>query len=111
MAQRLRSRRAGLGVLDHTTVMGPTKTTTLTEVEAFGRRFTGYEIRHGLVTGEPFVSYGRITATTVHGLFEHPEFVERLLGVEVEPVLERTFDLLADTVEQHLDTAWLRSLL
>jgi adenosylcobyric acid synthase len=57
------------------------------------------------------VSDGRITATTVHGLFEHPEFVERMLGVEVEPVLERTFDLLADTVEQYLDTAWLRSLL
>ena len=105
------TRREGLGVLDHTTVMGPTKTTTLTEVEAFGRRFAGYEIRHGQVTGESFVSDGRITATTVHGLFEHPEFVERMLGVEVEPVLERTFDLLADTVEQHLDTAWLRSLL
>ena len=105
------TRRAGLGVLDIETVMSETKTTTYAEVEAFGGTYTGYEIRYGEVTGDPFVASGRVMATTVHGLFEHPEVVERLLGVEVEPVLEPTFELLADTVGRHLDTGWLRSLL
>ena len=50
-------------------------------------------------------------ATTVHGLFESPDFLDDLLGVRVAPVLEPTFERLADAVEQHLDTAWLRSLL
>ena len=105
------SRRPGLGVLDHETVMGPTKTTSLIEVDAFGRRFSGYEIRYGELTVDSFTTVDRVSATTVHGLFEHPDFLERLLGVEAPPVLEQTFELLADTIDQHLDTGWLRSLL
>ncbi len=99
----------GLGVLDHQTVMGAIKTTTLSEVEAFGHTYTGYEIRYGEL--DPFITNGRVTATTVHGLFEHPEFIERFLGLKATPVLEPTFELLADTIEDHLDTEWLRSLL
>ncbi len=105
------TRRAGLGVLDHETVMSQTKTTSFTEVDALGRWYTGYEIRYGEVTGDSFTTDGRITTTTVHGLFEHPDFVQRLLGIDVTPVLERTYERLADAVEEHLDTAWLRSLL
>ena len=105
------ARRDGLGALDHETVLGPTKTTSLTDVVAFGRRYTGYEIRYGELSVDSFTTAARVSATTVHGLFEHPDFLERLLGVEVAPVLEQTFELLADTVDQHLDTGLLRSLL
>ena len=49
-------------------------------------------------------------ATTVHGLLEDPDVVERLVGRRPPPVLEETFDLLADAVDTHLDTALLRRL-
>ena len=79
------------------------------------RRAVGLLAHHSALYGEltvdSFVTNGRVTATTVHGLFEHPGFVHRMLRVEVAPVLEQTFELLADTVEEHLDTGWLRSLL
>ncbi|WP_423983365.1 cobyric acid synthase [Ilumatobacter sp.] len=102
----------GLGLLDHTTVLGSTKTTALVEVDALGARFSGYEIRYGELTdGRRYISDGRVTATTVHGLFEHPEFLRRLLAVDVTPVLDDTFELLADTIDQHLDTTWLQSIL
>lgn len=99
----------GLGALDVRTVMSATKTTTLTEVKAFGHTYSGYEIRYGQL--EPFVTDGQVTATTVHGLFEHPDFINRLLGLNVTPVLEPTFELLADAIEDHVETGWLRSLL
>ena len=99
---------AGLGVLDHDTVMKPIKTTTMSEVEIFGQRYSGYEIRYGHL--DPVIENGSVTATTVHGLFEHPEFIAQLFGVRVEPVLDRTFEQLADVIDQHLDTSWLMSL-
>jgi adenosylcobyric acid synthase len=46
----------------------------------------------------------------VHGLFEHPAFVEATLGVAARDVLEETFVQLADAVEAHLDTNLLRRL-
>jgi hypothetical protein len=46
--------------------------------------------------------------TTVHGLFEEPDVVAALLGHRPEPVLDTTFDQLADAVDEHLDTAYLR---
>nr|WP_206537725.1 cobyric acid synthase [Ilumatobacter nonamiensis] len=106
------ARRDGLGLLGHDTVLRPSKSTVLTEVDALGGRFSGYEIRYGELTdGQRFISSGVVAATTVHGLFEHPEFVHRLLGVAVEPVLEQTFDLLADTIDEHLDVSALRASL
>ena len=105
------TRCEGLDLLDHRTVMGPVKRTEITDVTAFGRTYRGYEIRYGDMTAEPFVTDGNVMATTVHGLFEHPDFIEQLLGVSVEPTLEATFDLLADTIDAHLDTDWLRSRL
>lgn len=99
----------GLGLIESATTMGPTKRTERVEVEALGQVFSGYEIRYGeLTAGERFVTNGRVTATTVHGLFEHPDFIDRLLGVRAIPVLESTFELLADAVEEHLDTDLLR---
>ena len=75
---------------------------------------TGYEIRHGRVTAGRAVESvagvlwrrGRVTATTVHGLLEHPALVERWLGVDtvVDP-LDESFAMLADAVEAHLDTS------
>lgn len=99
---------SGLGVMDHVTVMELTKTTTLSEVEVLGRRYSGYEIRYGAI--EPVIEDGRVIATTVHGLFEHPDFIEQLFGVVVAPALEPTLDYLGDMIEAHLDTAWLWSL-
>ena len=107
-----RASAAGLGLLDHHTVMSTTKTIERVNLEAFGRTYPGYEIRYGeLSGGGRFVTQGGVTATTVHGLFEQPRFLEDLLGVQAEHVLESTFELLADTVEAHLDAGWLRSLL
>lgn len=101
----------GLRLLDTTTSMRPTKRTELVDVDAFGQTFSGYEIRYGeLDGGRRWVVDANVTATTVHGLFEHPAFVEAVLGVGVAPVLEATFERLADAVEAHLDTALLRSL-
>ncbi|MEP1122372.1 MAG: cobyric acid synthase [Ilumatobacter sp.] len=102
---------AGLGLMDHSTVMGAEKLTTFGVIEAFGATYSGYEIRFGELTNDlRFGVDGNVTATTVHGLFEHPDFIEAVLGVRVEPVLEPTFELLADAVEEHLDTDLLRRL-
>jgi adenosylcobyric acid synthase len=101
----------GLGLIESTTVMGATKRTVRSEVHALGSVFSGYEIRYGELTdGQRFVANGRVMATTVHGLFEHADFIERLLGVSAVPVLEPTFELLADAIEEHMDTDLLRSL-
>ncbi len=55
-----------------------------------------------------------MVATTVHGLFESPAFVESVVGpsgdVPLGSVLDRTFDHLADAVEEHLDTDLLLGL-
>jgi adenosylcobyric acid synthase len=103
---------AGFGLLDHETVMSSTKTTRRVDVEVFGHTYSGYEIRYGELTDSAgVITRDGVTATTVHGLFEHPGFLRDLLDVDVEPVLERTFDLLADAVGRHLDTAWLQSVL
>ena len=101
----------GLGMLPVSTTMRPTKRTEQVEIEAYGRTYSGYEIRYGELTDDVrFAVDGNVVITTVHGLFEHPDFIEALLGVRVEPVLERTFELLADAVDAHLDTALLHTL-
>lgn len=91
-----------------------------------GRCVDGYEIRHGRVRatgGDPPVVVGRtgdgepvawaagpVLATTVHGLFEDPGVLAALCGRRPPPVLEPTFELLADAVDRHLDTSRLWSL-
>lgn len=81
-----------------------------------GLRVEGYEIRHGVVSGSAtqigagaWVE-GNVMATTVHGLFEDPVLLGVLLGRTPPAVLERTFDLLADAVDEYLDTDYLRAL-
>lgn len=116
----------GLGLLPLRTEMARTKTTSpwsarIDELPSpwaglAGIDLAGYEIRNGVVTGEcrhaPGV-WGRdtILATTIHGLFEDPVAVGALTGVTPPPVLDATFELLADAVEQHLDTDMIRELL
>jgi len=94
----------GLGLVAHSTVMGSAKRTESVEIEAFGAVYSGYEIRFGELTDDlRFGIDGNVVVTTVHGLFEHPAFIESILGVTVEPVLEPTLELLADAVDEHMD--------
>jgi adenosylcobyric acid synthase len=116
----------GLGLLPLRTEMARTKTTCawgarVDELPApwaalAGIDLAGYEIRNGVVTGEcrraPGVwGRGPVLATTVHGLFEEPAAVGALTGVTPPPVLDATFDVLADAVEQDLDVDAIRRLL
>ncbi len=114
----------GLGLLDLSTEMDATKITTATRVDFAvdsgvwaaldGLTASGYEIRFGVVSGAtpaigPGVwAAGNVMVTTVHGLFEDPDVVAAVLGHRPAPVLDVTFDQLADAVDEHLDTSYLR---
>jgi adenosylcobyric acid synthase len=118
----------GLGLLPLVTTMARDKVTRRTVVELAGLpvpwralegcRVSGYEIRNGRVAGAGSGVAGRddaatgddrvwaranVLATTVHGLLEDPGLLEALVGVRPEPVLERTFEALADALDEHLD--------
>jgi adenosylcobyric acid synthase len=111
-----------LGLLPIRTKMGDNKLTVRSSVDWQGEQHDGYEIRYGKVSGGDDLVIARselgpvgwrrdnVVATTVHGLFEDPAFVERLLGIRISPVLDDTFAQLADAVEEHLDTDLLRHL-
>ncbi len=84
-----------------------------------GRRVDGYEIRFGVTepVGELartdrilFFGEGNVLGVTFHGLFEDPEVVRSFSG-RGDTGREATFNTLADLVEQHFDTAWLRGRL
>jgi adenosylcobyric acid synthase len=110
----------GLGLLSMTTDLEPTKLTRAVTVEFPRMRFPfeglsgvvafGYEIRNGRVKTEscelaPMLwGHHAILATTVHGLLEDPRVVEALCGARPQPVLEATFESLADAIDEHLDT-------
>ena len=76
----------------------------------------GYEIRNGRMIDEGaalnqlFWTDGATLATTVHGLFEDPTVVEALVGYRPSPLLEETFEQLADLIDERLDTALLWSM-
>ena len=114
----------GLGLLPIETEMADSKiarhvTLTLGELPepwspCNGITVTGYEIRNGRVRtiapgddGNLWWADGAVLATTVHGLLEHPDVVAALFGRRPPAVLERTCDLLADAVDEHLDTGLL----
>jgi adenosylcobyric acid synthase len=118
----------GLGLLPLRTVMDPGKLTRPATVRVpdlpppwsalSGVAAAGYEIRHGRVAAtDPAAEVapllwcrGPVLGTTVHGLLESPDVLAALCGHRPPPVLEGTFDLLADAVDRHLDTALLRRL-
>ena len=111
-----------LGLLPIRTTMADDKLTVRSSVDWQGEQHGGYEIRYGQLAGGDDLVIARselgpvgwrrdnVVATTVHGLFEDPAFVERLLGIRISPVLDDTFVQLADAVEEHLDTGLLRHL-
>ncbi len=118
----------GLGLLDVTTVMRPTKRLALTEGThmASGATVSGYEIHMGETDGpdrsRAWLSLGsrpegaasddgRVRGTYLHGLFAADAFRSAILeelGAAPEPMdwaggVERTLDALAAHVETHLD--------
>ena len=117
-----------LGLLNIVTTMRSDKLTVGTDVNIAdldgpfavlnGVQAAGYEIRHGVIDpsdgiterGPSIWQTGNVLATAVHGLFESPDVIRQLFGVRVAPVLDETFTLLADAVEEHLDTSLLRNL-
>lgn len=112
-----RSTIDGIGLLPYDTHMAGDKLVTPTTVTVDGLDVDGYEIRHGRlvgVDGAPIgtlVEQGGITATTVHGVFEDERLLERWFARRVVDPLPDTFDLLADAVDEHLDTDLLERLI
>jgi len=127
-------RTEGLGLLPVRTVFGRDKVLAQTRRELDdGSIMTGYQIHHGrvmveagdeLFAGEGCV-HGSVAGSTWHGLFENDDWRRRyLLEVAVradkrfEPSSTTTFadrreariELLADLVEEHLDTSALTAL-
>lgn len=77
-----------------------------------GRAFDGYEIRHGRTTAEGATealepelgwSTGPVLGIAPHGLFEQPEIVAALLGMDPAGSLEQAFEDLTDAVVAGLD--------
>ncbi|HEX6235537.1 MAG TPA: cobyric acid synthase [Jiangellaceae bacterium] len=85
-----------------------------------GRDVHGYEIRHGrtivagavdlLAAGSVAVASGNVAGWYLHGLLEDADLLETLFGTRPSRTLDTTFDLLADAVDAHLDTTYLRQL-
>jgi adenosylcobyric acid synthase len=111
----------GLGLLPLETVMSEKKVVERVGVRLHdlpepwsaleARAARGYEIRNGRVdgpacrTGDARVwGRGAVLATTVHGLLEDPDVVEAVVGVRPSSSDTETFDLLADAIDEHLDT-------
>ncbi len=127
----------GLGLFDYVTVLEADKQLrnvagTLSLEDA---PVAGYEIHAGVTAGpaleQPAVQLadgrcdgavsadGQILATYLHGLFEGSQSCAALLRwaglehaqtIDYEALRERDIERLADLVEQHLDTAHLRTL-
>jgi len=115
----------GLGLLPARVRFAAEKTLRRPTGEALGESVHGYEIHHGVVEvegGEPFLDgceSGPVRGTTWHGIFDNDAFRRAFLrdlaartgrdfvpapDVSFAAVRERRFDLLADLLEQHLDT-------
>lgn len=85
-----------------------------------GRTADGYEIRHGRSTvhgpvdaAAPHalaVARGNVAGWYPHGLLEDPSMLEALFGARPERDADETFDRLADAVDEHMDTEFLRRL-
>jgi adenosylcobyric acid synthase len=116
---------AGLGLLPTRVRFASQKTLAQRTGSAFGETVRGYEIHHGVVTvdgGSAFLDgceLGAVRGTTWHGIFDNDAFRRAFLrdlaartgrefvaapAVSFTAVRERRYELLADMVEQHLDT-------
>ncbi|HEU4512496.1 MAG TPA: cobyric acid synthase [Nocardioidaceae bacterium] len=127
------SAAVGLGLLPVRTRFGPDKVLARPAGSALGHDVRGYEIHHGRVDvhgGEPFLDGcrdGTTWGTLWHGAFENDGFRRAFLAqVAVDAhrtdwqvaqdtafaaARERQIDLLADAVEEHLDTDALREMI
>ena len=113
---------AGLALLNARTVFAVEKTVGLSAGVALGATVCGYEIHHGVVTGqgEEFaggVRRGRVFGTMWHGTLESDGFRTALLdevasaagrvrtpsGVEFQQARGHRLDHLADLIERHID--------
>ncbi|SHH10151.1 adenosylcobyric acid synthase (glutamine-hydrolysing) [Jatrophihabitans endophyticus] len=122
----------GLGLLPCDVRFAREKTLRRPSGTALGEPVDGYEIHHGVVTvtgGEPFLDgceRGTVRGTTWHGIFDNDAFrrayvrdLAHMTGrafvgaddVVFAEVRRRRFDVLADLVADHLDTAAIRRLL
>jgi adenosylcobyric acid synthase len=116
---------AALGLLPTEVRFVKRKTLARPTGEALGETVHGYEIHHGVVTvcgGDAFLDgceVGAVRGTAWHGIFDNDEFRRAFLrdlavrtgrefvaapDVSFATVRERRYDLLADLIEQHLDT-------
>ena len=92
-----------------------------------GVQATGYEIHCGVTVPHPDLpsplvalrdergeaigwQHGNVLGVYAHGLFESPALVRAMWGATA-PALEESFDLLADLVDEHLDSRLLDRLL
>jgi adenosylcobyric acid synthase len=122
----------GLGLLPADVRFGRDKVLARRTATALGQRVDGYLIHHGRVEidgGEPFLdgcTVGSVSGATWHGLFDADGFRRAFLrdlaartgrdfvgatDVSFAAVRERRFDVLADLVEEHLDTDALTRLI
>jgi len=122
----------GLGLLPVTVRFASAKTLARPAGSALGEDVSGYEIHHGVVTadgGEPFLdgcAAGPVRGTTWHGIFENDGFRRAFLrdlaaragrdftpapDVSFAAVREQRYDVLADMIEEHLDTGALAALI
>jgi adenosylcobyric acid synthase len=122
----------GMGLLPATVRFTSAKKLARPSGSALGEPVDGYEIHHGVVTadgGEAFLDgceAGAVRGTSWHGIFENDGFRRAFLheltarvGRDFTPapevsfaaVRERRYDVLADMIEEHLDTGALLRLI
>jgi len=122
----------GLGLLPTSVRFATRKTLGRPAGSALGEPVSGYEIHHGIVTGGgpvPFLDgweAGSVRGTSWHGIFENDGFRRAFLrdlaartgrsftvapDVRFAAVRERRYDVLADMIDEHLDTAALLNLI
>ncbi len=123
--------RSGLGLLPVATRFATAKRTGKARIRFVegidgpwralaGQPVDGYEIRHGVTQALGPVKESipgglgwvrdNVLGVYVHGLLEHPALLDTLFGQRPRRGLDDTFELLADVIEEHLDTHVLRRL-
>lgn len=122
----------GLGLLPARVRFAAAKTLARPSGTALGEPVAGYEIHHGVVSADGGVAFldgceqGNVRGTTWHGIFESDSFRRAFLAdvavragrdftpapeVSFASIREQRYDVLADMIEEHLDTRALLGLI